>query len=1242
MFSDTVHVLVLAVPTIASVTDSARCGAGTVVLSATADPSTATIRWFADQTGGNPLTTGTPNTGITASGETWTTPSLAAAQTSFWVEADNGVCVSAARTEVIATVLPPHVITHSGGDTVQGVCQGDSIATIHFAFSGGATGGTIAWTGAASTAPEGITATADSIYGAVSFTATPGVYNFTITSAPTGGICDAVIHTGSITVHGTPGTITITSVSECGFTVLTASGGTGGTIFWQDTVSMGTDTLRASTLDTVTADGTYFFRARSAAGCWGTPGSHAVTIVPPQILTLTSGPLTANQNIPIGNAITNIVYTFGGSTDSVMITWRTSENATAPPAGITVSSLTASPITISGTPTEVGIYIFTITTIGEFCDPVTLTGTINAGMRGCNLDTAGWIRDGFPGLGTITWGSTSNTNIESGVTVVPGSDDRIGQVWSGAVFATACAKGNATSNDEFDGGDSYNFAADCRQSLHTFNNGRAAGITGDFFSWCAVMRFQDTLCPYPWRVPTANDFAILHENLGYDYLPPAGNFGTAMIPGTYFGTAGNATGPQIGGTWRGVRFTGTATAPAGPNSGYWSSTEHTHNAGNILWLGASNVWPRQSGVNGTKSSGNVLRCVRDTALTILPNNCNLNVPGWGADSLGASFATTNTWTIVGTGGRPAQTWSDAVIATACANRTTFDGGTTDNFNADCRNSVGNNNFGGHYFSWCAVMRFADQLCPAPWRVPTREEFEILHQNLGYTLAAPGTNNPIIANTYMGTANSANGGLWGGSRFTGWSGSITDPFSDYWSQSEFDAAAAHGLTFNATSVISLQNATIKSSGFALRCVRDTVVLIPAGCNGNPLTFNLGTQSFRTAQTWQIGAGEAWQEWSDAVRMSGCAKTAFVGGALGNSNADCRSAQAAATNGHLFSWCMVMRFADQLCPDDWRVPTNQDFVNLDLALGGNGQNRTGTVNGFPIAQQVAWYLAGSAGDGSAGSPIFGGIWGGSRFTGHSGNLGTAGTLYWSSMDINSTQAFAFRLESGAVNPQNPDPKNLGFSLRCVRDIPPPSPNFPAGCNNNPLPFDMGTQSFASAQTWPVGEQEWSDAVRMSGCAKTIFAVSTSTNQNADCRQGSNTALNGHYFSWCFVQRFADVLCPDDWRVPTTEDFAALHQNLGYAMPATVGGNVSLIANTYLGTAGTVAAPQRGGLWGGLRWTARSDNPTGTTGTAITSNYWSSSDVNALNARALTITGTNVIPQASMPKNLGFVLRCVRDAD
>jgi len=611
--SDVVQVSVLAPPTI-SVTGGSRCGPGQVSLSATANPSTATIYWF----DASHIFLGT-----TASGATFTTPYLTATgNTTFFAEANNGGCLST-RTSVTATVSPLPTITPGGGSLTQNVCAGLAMQTISFVLSG-ATGTTIAWT---PTPPTGLNLASNTLSGVVGAAVAPGTYSFTVTATGTGAGCPMVQETGSITVIGLPPAPTVTSNNLCGSTVLTASGGGGHTIYWQGLNGAGgTSQATPTTTQTVYSNGTFHFRARTPEGCWGAAGSSGtITIQQPHNLALTG---TADQTVCATVAISPITYTRTGSATVATISWTNAAGTTiTQPTWVTVSSLTATPITITATPpagTAAGTFNFTIATVATTCPSVSLTGSItvletilgtNVGQN-CNNNIPGW---GCAGLGTITWGNTSNTNIESGARTVtragtPPANTGTGtntQVWSGVVFATACAKGNATNSNEFNGGVAGSFNADCRQSLRSFNvnrDGRA--ITGDFFSWCAVRRFAAQLCPAPWRVPTTGDFRRLHWILTGAVPPAAGSWVVHGNTGAYMHTVGTNASPTAQGganTWGGVRFAGWTGNLTGDNSRYWSSTEVSATNARFLNIGATNVNPENS---YSKAIGIPLRCIR--------------------------------------------------------------------------------------------------------------------------------------------------------------------------------------------------------------------------------------------------------------------------------------------------------------------------------------------------------------------------------------------------------------------------------------------------------------------------------------------------------------------------------------------------------------------------------------------------------------------------------------------------------
>ena len=85
--------------------------------------------------------------------------------------------------------------------------------------------------------------------------------------------------TTPITVNPLPAAVFVSGGGTfCNNTTITASGGGGDTIYFQGTTPNGTSTAIPSTSQVVTASGNYYFRARSASGCWGTPGSASVLI----------------------------------------------------------------------------------------------------------------------------------------------------------------------------------------------------------------------------------------------------------------------------------------------------------------------------------------------------------------------------------------------------------------------------------------------------------------------------------------------------------------------------------------------------------------------------------------------------------------------------------------------------------------------------------------------------------------------------------------------------------------------------------------------------------------------------------------------------------------------------------------------------------------------------------------------------------------------------------------------------
>jgi len=160
-----------------------------------------------------------------------------------------------------------------------------------------------------------------------------------------------------------------------------------------------------------------------------------------------------------------------------------------------------------------------------------------------------------------------------------------------------------------------------------------------------------------------------------------------------------------------------------------------------------------------------------------------------------------------------QIWSDAVVASNC-NKPAFVGGEFESvvFYADCRINPG---YRGSLFSWCAVIQYGDLLCPAPWRVPTKEDFIKLDLILDGTGENQQQNTALIHN-YINMWEGRFGGFtreYGTRQNQGW-------ILGYWSQSEVSNTNAHLLYINNNiRTVSPQYSRIKDQGFLVRCVRD---------------------------------------------------------------------------------------------------------------------------------------------------------------------------------------------------------------------------------------------------------------------------------------------------------------------------------------------------------------------------------------------------------------------------------------
>lgn len=452
------------------------------------------------------------------------------------------------------------------------------------------------------------------------------------------------------------------------------------------------------------------------------------------------------------------------------------------------------------------------------------------------------------------------------------------------------------------------------------------------------------------------------------------------------------------------------------------------------------------------------------------------------------FKTADTWTV--TDGETTQEWSDVVMVSGARGKSTYDGGESNGYEADVLENPGY----GDLFSWEAVVQNKELLCPAPWRVPTKDDFVVLDILLGGTGDNVWGDPAYVTATYLDPEKW--GGAYGGSCDGSGEREQQGSSAEYWSQTEWLSDYAFPLVVNDAGLVYPQFSYERNEGRMLRCVQGdqkpipvvtgvelsaeeetisvggeltlTATVLPEEATNREVMWSsdkpqiatvtdgvvsgmapgiaiitvttveggytdtctvtveeeeagehpvFGVIGFVTEKTWSVGT----QTWSDTVTASAArGKTEYSGGnGMGEYYVDFVENPG---YGDLFSWQAVDLYKEALCPAPWRMPVRQDFIDLDVAMGGNGENRWAESN---VAYINDNYLNPAVWGGALGGRMDGFDFfylTGQTFWGH----------YWTqTSDGNTGNAYLLSISfDGEVNPQTIGYKAQGFPVRCVK--------------------------------------------------------------------------------------------------------------------------------------------------------------------------------------------------------------------
>lgn len=304
-------------------------------------------------------------------------------------------CSNISRTRTITIVEPATLVLTSGAQT-QTVCEGDAVNFV-YTYGGSAGGAT------ATDLPSGLTATLNTTNNTLTISGNPTEEGtFTVTTSNVTAPCGDVSLTGTVVITN-PASLSLLSPSpdavlcqgaEWDENIQYQFGGTatGATVTGLPaglTYSISGNVVTISgtaTADAGPYDYTITTTSDASSPCPPVSLSGRIEVSTNATLVLTSAENTDNQILCLPNqTFSTILYTYGGGATGAEISWSSE------PDGISTNvNTTDHTVTISGIPTEVGEYYYTVITTGTIasCKPASVSGELTFGIEP-TLDVTG-------------------------------------------------------------------------------------------------------------------------------------------------------------------------------------------------------------------------------------------------------------------------------------------------------------------------------------------------------------------------------------------------------------------------------------------------------------------------------------------------------------------------------------------------------------------------------------------------------------------------------------------------------------------------------------------------------------------------------------------------------------------------------------------------------------------------------------------------------------------------------------